>query len=106
MANPTRFRWRHDGRNTDGTPFTADQFAGFELEVNGQGAVSIPAGYDADGEYEVPFTDLPAISQTGNYTLRLRVVNRAGSASAFSAPVTFAMDFRVPTAPSALAVSA
>lgn len=104
MANPTRLRWAHDHRNTDGTPFTAEQFAGFELEINGAGAVSVPAGYDADGAYEMPLADLAAVQETGSYTLRMRVVNRAGSASAFSAPASFVMDFRVPTAPTGLSV--
>lgn len=109
MANPTVLRWTHDHRNTDGTPFTAEQFAGFELGIAKDGSpvagvVSIPAGYDADGGYEMPLADLAAVQENGNYTLQMRVVNRAGNPSAFSAPASFTMDFRVPTAPTGLSV--
>lgn len=104
MANPTRLSWAHDQRNTDGTEFTFTQFAGFELEINGGSAVSIPAEWNTAGVYSLPLADLAAVQKSGGYTLRMRVVNRAGNASDFSAPVTFSMDFRVPTAPSGLSV--
>lgn len=104
MANPRFLRWTHDHRNTDASLFGPDQFAGFELEINEAPAASVPVTYDLDGQYEMPLADLSAVQQTGQYTLRIRVVNRAGNASAFSQPVSFAMDFRVPTAPSGLSV--
>lgn len=104
MANPTRLRWNHDHLNTDGSAFTAAQFAGYEVEINGEGAVSVPAGYDADGQYELPLANLAAVQETGTYSMRLRVVNNAGNPSGWSNPVSFAMDFRVPTAPTGLSV--
>lgn len=104
MANPTRLSWRHDGRNTDGTPFTAEQFAGWEIEVNDIPAAGVPAGWETDGEYEVPLANFAMVQETGTYRVRMRVVNRAGQGSAWSEPVTFTMDFRVPTAPTGLSV--
>lgn len=105
MSNPTKLSWRQDKLNTDGSVFDAAQFAGFELEINAAPAVSVPIAWDDDTNYEMPLADLTAVQATGDYTLRIRTVNKAGSASAYSAPATFAMDFRVPTAPTALSVS-
>lgn len=104
MANPTRLAWRHDGRNTDGSVFDAAQFQGWELSINGSPVASVPAGWETDGQYEVPLADFAPVQETGRYTLAMRVVNRDGRASEWSAPVTFDMDFRVPTAPSGLSV--
>lgn len=104
MANKTKLTWKHDGKNTDGSPFTEDQFAGFVLEINGAGAVGVPAGWEADGQYEMPLSDLAAVQETGDYTMRMAVVNSAGAQSAWSNAVSFSMDFRVPTAVTALAV--
>lgn len=104
MANPTRLTWRHDGRNDDNSAFTADQFGGWELEINGQPVVSVPLGLEQDGVYEMPLADLAAVQRTGSYNLRMRVRSANGNASDWSNTATFAMDFRQPTAPSGLSV--
>lgn len=104
MANPTRLLWTHDHRNDDDSLFGPEQFAGFELEINGAPAVSVPVPYDLDGQYEMLLDHLAAVHATGSYVVRMRVVNRNGVASDFSAPFTFTMDFRRPTAPFGLSV--
>lgn len=104
MSNPTKLSWLHDKRNVDGSAFDAAQFQGWELSINGSPVASVPAGWEADGMYEVPLADFAPVQSTGRYTLALRVVNKNGRASEWSAPVTFDMDFRVPTAPTGLLV--
>jgi hypothetical protein len=108
MANPRFLRWHHDGRNTDGSLFTPEQFAGFELSISRNevaGVVSVPTSFSLDGGYELPLADLVAVDGiSGEFTVRIRVVNRAGNPSEWSAPLTFSQDFRVPTAPFGLSV--
>lgn len=104
MANRTTLSWSHDGRNTDESAFDAAQFAGWELEVNGAPNFSVPAGWETDGAYSVPLAEIDVFTKTGNYAVRMRVVNKEGRASAWSNAVSFSLDFRVPTAPSGLSV--
>lgn len=105
MANPTRLRWRHDGLNTDGSAFNAAQFRGWELEINGEAAASVPAGWETDGEYEVPLANFAPVQVTGEYAVRMRLVNANEVASEWSTPFTFAMDFRTPSRPFGLTVA-
>lgn len=105
MANPTILTWRHDGKNVDESAFTAEQYAGFELELNGQAAVSVPVAFSTEGRYSLPLADLAAVQTTGSYNLRMRTVAKSGAVSAWSEGVSFSMDFRVPAAPYGLSVS-
>lgn len=105
MANKSQISWQHDGKNTDGSAFDATQFGGWDLEVNGAVALSVPIGYTAGSTYTFPFANAPAFSKTGHYKVRLRLVNKNGDASAWSNMVEFDLDFRVPTAPFGLTVS-
>lgn len=102
MANPTKLSWTGPTKNTDGSDFTADQYAGFELEINGEGAVTVPAAWSTDSRYEMPLSDLQAVQATGDYSLRMRTVAKNGNVSEWSAPAAFSMDFRVPAAPTGL----
>lgn len=104
MANPTRVFWRAPTHNTDGSVFDQTQFKAWEVEINGDLIASIPAGWDADGEYEFPLADVAGINETGDYTMRLRVVNTNDRASDWSNAASFHMDFRVPAAPTGLSV--
>lgn len=99
MANPTKLTWRHDGKNTDGSIFDASQFGGWELEINGELAVSVPIGWSDAGVFELPLIDLEAIQVTGDYTLRMRLRHKNGNVSDWSEPASFSMDFRKPERP-------
>lgn len=104
MANPTKLSWTGPTKNTDGSDFTADQYAGFELQVNSENAVSIPKEWAPDGKYSLPLADFSAVQKQGAHTLRMRTIAKNGNTSDWSTPVTFLMDFRVPTAPIGLSV--
>lgn len=98
MANPTRLTWSHDGRNEDGTPFTEEQFAGYQIAINNAPAISIPAVWDIDGSYEMPLSILGL--PYGTYAVAIQVVARNGNVSRPSNVATFELrDERVPTAP-------
>lgn len=106
MANPTKLSWRAPTENTDGSPFTVEQYHGFELQVNeGPDArlVSVPAVWETDGLYELPLADF--VTESGSYTLIMRTVAKNGNVSAWSGAVSFALDFRVPGAPTGVSVS-
>lgn len=105
MPNPTRLTWQQPATNTDGSTFDAAQFNGFELEINEAPAVSVPIVWDEDGAYELPLAGLVAVDETGAYVMRMRTLHKNGNSSAWSAPVAFSMDFRVPAAPVGLSVS-
>lgn len=103
MANPTKLSWRAPTENTDGSPFTVEQYAGFELALNEASAVSVPADWETDGTYELPLADF--VTQSGTYSLRMRTVAKNGNLSEWSAAVNFELDFRVPGAPTGVSVS-
>lgn len=111
MMNLTELSWTHDGLNTDGTPFTEDQFAGFTLHVTedltniGRSfSVSVPASWNSDGVYSVPLADL--LPETGDYSVTMTVVSRNGQESEHSEPLAFSLrQLSVPSRPFGLSVS-
>ena len=94
--NPSTLSWRHDGKNTDGSAFDATRFGGWELDVNGTGMLSVPLGWETDGEYQAPIAELNL--PEGDYSLRLRLVTNEDIPSAYSAPVAFEIR-KVPNGP-------
>jgi hypothetical protein len=102
---PTKLTWSHDGRNTDGSPFDAEQFAGFLLVVNDEPAVAIPTQWNDEGKFELPFAGLAAFETSGEKRVQMKVVNKKGAESAWSEPFVFELDLRKPTAPFGLQVS-
>ena len=100
-----RANWRGPTQNTDGSVFDQSQFRGFELELDGQPAVSVPLGWDTDNQYEFDLRTLQGFS-FGDHRLRMRTVNNRGAASDWTAPVSFVHnDERVPMPPLDLAVA-
>lgn len=97
--------WSHDGKNTDGSPFTVDQFAGFQLSINDEPAVSIPAAWNDNGKYSMLIADVAALQSTGTKRVSMAVVNKIGAVSSPSNEVVFTMDFRTPSRPFGLSVS-
>jgi len=95
-------RWTGPTQNTDGSAFDQSQFAGYELDLDGQPAVAVPVGYDTDNQYEFDLRSLSGFS-FGTHTARVRVVNRLGNRSDFSNQVSFThADERVPNPPLSL----
>lgn len=99
--NPTTLSWTQPEQNTDGSPFTADQFAGFEVSLNDQPAFVIPSGWDTDGMYEMPLALLALAN--GPYSLKMRTVNKLGVASDWTEAVSFVLS-PIPKAPFGLRV--
>jgi hypothetical protein len=94
--------WVNPSANTDGTPFTASDFAGVEIELDGTPAVAVPAAS------EITSFDLSTLAswsglKSGSHTLALAVTNKEGSSSSFSTPLTFSV-LAVPLAPTSLSV--
>lgn len=109
IKNPTKLTWQHDGRNTDGSQFGAASFAGWEIEIDGEVGLSIPAGWETDGNYELPLNLMPQLSEVGSHNVRMRLVANAANgtdtvASEWSNAASYAMS-AVPTAPFGLAVA-
>jgi hypothetical protein len=97
-------RWSHDGRNEDGSAVVPTDFRSWSLEVNGVAALSVPLGWDEDGEYAISTAEMPVFAETGNYAIRLSLVVD-GAASEYSAPANFVLEARKPTAPFGLSVA-
>lgn len=94
--------WQHDGKNTDGSDFTAAEFAGFTVEVDALPAVSIPAAWKAPGNvYSAPLS-----VGYGAHTARMYTVAKTGETSDPSPSVSFTvLDTRKPTSPFGLSAA-
>jgi hypothetical protein len=102
--NPTRLTVQHDLKWSDGSALAAGDFGGLTLYIDDLPAVSIPLGYEADGEWEMPLKDFAAATVIGTHTLRVSLAaKRAGGEiveSDPSEPVAYTYaDERVPTRP-------
>jgi hypothetical protein len=105
MLNPKNLNWQQSGKNTDGSDFTSDQYAGTELALDGEPVASIPVQYATDGKYSFPVASLPAPLANGTHTFAVDVVAANGNKSALSDPGSFDVDNRTPEAPFALSAS-
>jgi hypothetical protein len=99
--NPQKLTWTHNGKNTDGSAFDATMFNGWEGELDGVPALSIPIGWNTGGTFEFPLGSLALAN--GNHTLRLRLLAKNGVASDYSNAATFTVDTRKPNPPASLA---
>jgi len=103
MANPNNLNWTGPTQYVDGTPFGQADFGGYDVEVNGQTAFSIPTAWNVDNVYSFPVVDLPNLKQ-GTNAVRMRTVAANGQVSVWTDPVTFPY-LSVPMAPSSVAVA-
>jgi hypothetical protein len=87
MANPTHFTWTQPLVDQGGVLFTQARYNGYEIEINGAPAVSIPVGWDSDGEYSFPIAD--AVPGYGLFSARIRVLSKDEGPSGFSNAATF-----------------
>lgn len=95
--------WRHDGMGAGGA-IAASDFRGWTLEVDGVEAASVPTGWETDGQYQLPTSEMPVFASAGDYVIRMRLVT-IGGASEWTAPVRFTLVEGRPNAPFALAVA-
>lgn len=99
----------HDMRNTDGSDWTAAQFAGFEISFDGKPSVALPAQFaarDASGVATFTF-DAKALGFTlpeGQHTASVVAVDKDGDRSAPTPTLTF-VEKVIPNSPKAVAVS-
>jgi hypothetical protein len=84
---PHTLTWANPTTNTDGSPYTQSDNAGYEITLDGAGAVGIPLAYGTSFDLDAltAYTSL----KSGAHTLALRVVSKQGVASDYSAAVTF-----------------
>lgn len=94
--------WENPTTNTDGTPYAPADNAGYELAIDGSGAVGIPLAYGTSFDLNslTAFTSL----KSGSHSIALRVVSKQGVASDFSSAATFLVT-PTPMAPKNLAVA-
>lgn len=95
MVAPTRLLWTAPDVNTDGSPFTREQYGGFEIEVDDQPAVAVPNAWDDDRMYEMDLALLQL--PQGQHKARMRTVAANGLVSDWSNSVEF--DTRVAPMP-------
>ena len=106
MANPKKLLWAAPTKNTDESVFDQSQFAGFTLYIDGKPGVSVPVGWDADGQYEMDLATMPDLVTYGTHTVAMTVTNKVGAESAKTPAVTYTFaDERVPKAPFGLALA-
>lgn len=88
MANPQNLLWTGTTQYEDGSPYTEANHGGYEVEVNGQAAFSVPIGWHVDNLYSFPIRDIPGKRQ-GTNIIRMQTVSSNGTPSGWTAPVSF-----------------
>lgn len=101
-VNPKELVWTHAGKWQDDAPFLATDFAGWQLYSNGVALVSVPRGWETDGEYTYPIADLKLAP--GMYTFTMTLKSKNGLESPQSPAAVFQIA-RIPAAPLALSVA-
>lgn len=107
-VNPKTLTIRHSGLNTDGTAI--EGFKGFEVEVNGEAFLTLPATLNPSGVYTADIVDEVTTLPNGvGYKLKARTFCNTGGEniySDYSADVLFDVNIaRVPSAPFGVALS-
>ncbi len=94
---------------TNGTPFGEADYAGYELQVNGQGAVALPVQFAPSNQYSFDIEELAQVEaepgEIRTYNVALRTVARNGQSSVWSDPLAIVLDLRLPNPPTSLAVA-
>lgn len=98
MANPSIIRWTAPTEYTDGSSFGQADLAGWQILVDDNPAVVVPAAWNEEGVYVFPLASLGLTF--GTYNVRVQTVASNGGVSAPSNAVPFTLkDERVPNAP-------
>jgi hypothetical protein len=94
---------------TDGSAFGSADYAGYEIQVNGEAAVALPLAFNPTNQYVFDVSTLASVqAEPGairQFTVALRTVARNGQVSDWSQSVQFSLDLRVPNPPTSLAVA-
>ncbi len=102
--NPSILKWDQPTVREDGSPFTALDFAGFEIEIRAGDKVSsvaIPIGWNESNQYKFPLKDLAL--PYGGARIRMRTLAVGGLTSEWTgevpvklvAPPKFPLNVRV-----------
>lgn len=84
-----RAKWKQPATMNDGSPFTAAQFAGWELIIDGKPAIAVPLTWNGNPDTEYSF-DLSELQLTeAAHKLTMRTLEKDGDVSAMSPEVTF-----------------
>lgn len=103
MTAPHTLTWTNPTTNTDGTAYdAATENAGYTIQIDGTGAVSIPLAYGTT--FDLSLLDAFTSLKSGAHSLALQVTNKQGVSSAFSASATFPV-VGTPLAPTAVVVA-
>lgn len=100
-VNPKHVNWVNPTTYTDGSAYDQSDNAGYTLQLDGVGAVSIPLAWGTS-------FDLTSLGQykdlkRGDHTVAVAVVSKAGVQSDFSVPATFSIEVP-PMAPTSVVV--
>lgn len=85
--NHEAIEWTGPTQNEDGSPFTEDQYGGFEIEIDGAPAVAVPNAWAEDRKYSIPMIDV--IPELGVHTIRMRTVAKGGEVSEWTPELKF-----------------
>lgn len=98
--NPKKLNWTNPTAYTDGSVYAAaTDNAGYTLQLDGVGAVSIPLAFGTS--YDLTSLDPYKTLKRGTHTLALAAVSKEGIQSDFSPPLSFQIAV-APVAPTAL----
>lgn len=97
----SRIKFNGPTTYTDGSPFGAEDLAGYRVFVDDQPAVDLPTAWNPDNVYEITFEELGL--PYGPHTVSVATIARNGQVSVPSEPVSFVFeDERVPNPPTSL----
>ena len=96
-----RLAWNQPFTNTDGSVFDLSQYQRYEVQFDALPVQALAVAWDADGAF---IFDANVTLPDGPHTGKLRVVNKTGTASAWSNTATFTVA-RVPEAPTSFTIS-
>jgi len=94
--------WTNPTTYTDGTPYAQSDNAGYTVQIDGTGQISVPIAWATS-------IDLGALAvyptlTVGNHTVSVAVVSKDGVQSDFASPATFQIVPRKPSPVTALKV--
>lgn len=101
-VNPTVISWTNPTTRVDGSPYGQADNAGYELGIDGTGAVSIPLAWGT--QFDLTTLDAYRALNSGTHTLTLAVVSKGGVKSNPTPPVSFQIEV-APMAPTNLVVA-
>jgi hypothetical protein len=95
-----RLSWNQPFTNTDGSPFDLAQYQRYEVQFDALPVQALGVTWDADGAFSY---DADVNLADGAHTGRIRVVNKTGTASAWSNVASFTVT-KVPEAPTSFSI--